>query len=127
MRYRCSAIEAGGTKFICGVGTGPEGSQARKNSHNESPGDCRKRGNQPFFSCAGTLACRRDRFLRPGGPGTSIHINSRRSWLAESRFRCGVVRAGWQVPVGFDIDTNAPARRGGALGRGTRLRQILSR
>jgi fructokinase len=100
------AIEAGGTKFICGVGTGPEDLRTVKIPTTTPQATVEKA--VAFF--------RAQEPLRAVGIGSFGPVDLRTGHITttpkpgwQNFDFTGAVRAGLQVPVGFDTDTNAAA------------------
>ena len=125
-------IEAGGTKFVCVVGTGPDDLRAELRVPTTSPGDTLTAALQ-FFQAQQALHGRLDAL----GIGSFGPVDLR---PASERFGCitstpkpgwantdlvGVFRRGLGVPVAFDTDVNAAAlgewRYGAARGLDTFL------
>jgi fructokinase len=98
-------IEAGGTKFVCGVGTGPEDLRTAQIPT-----------TSPAETVAAAVAYFRDQPVRAVGIGSFGPIDLRTGHITSTP------KAGWQdfdlagsvrralgVPVGFDTDVNAAA------------------
>ena len=112
------AIEAGGTKFVCMVGTGPDDIRARDAlSDDDAGGDAARRRWTFFRASSGAsrpLAAVGDRVLRAGGsrPGladATATSRRRRSPAGPTSTSWGPSAQALGVPVGFDTDVNAAA------------------
>jgi fructokinase len=119
-------IEAGGTKWLCAVGTGPDDIAATETIATTTPAETIGRSIE-FFERQGALGavgigCFGPVDLRPGSPTWgSITTTPKPGWADTDV--AGVVGAGLGVPVAFDTDVNAAAlgehRWGAAVGLDT--------
>ena len=100
------AIEAGGTKFICGVGTGPEDLRTVQIATTNPQATVEKA--VAFFHDQGPLRAVGIGSFGPVDLRTG-HITSTPKPGWQNFDFAGAVRAGLGVPVGFDTDTNAAA------------------
>lgn len=118
-------VEAGGTKFVCGVGTGPQDLQ-RVSFPTTSPAETIRRAIEFFRSKADTSRLRSVGVasfgpvdLHPGSP-TFGFITSTPKLEWQNVDIVGEIRRALGVPVGFDTDVNGAAlaefRWGAALG-----------
>lgn len=116
------AIEAGGTKFLCGVGDGPENLKVAP-----------VRTTTPEETMAAVAA-----FFREQGPVEAVGIGSfgpidrtsgRITSTPKAAWRdfnlVGAVRRALGVPVGFDTDVNAAALGEGRWGGGRGLKDFV--
>jgi len=110
------AIEAGGTKFVCGVGTGPDDLFST-----------RIPTTSPEETLARAIAWLREYNLKAVGIGSFGPVDLRRGFITstpKAGWRncdlAGAIGRGLGVPVGFDTDVNAAvlgeARWGAARG-----------
>jgi fructokinase len=121
------AIEAGGTKFVCGVGTGPHDLRVARiptTSPAETLGRCLEFFRaQPALSALG-VGCFGPIELRRGAAGYG-HITSTPKPGWENTDVVGPLQRALGVPVGFDTDVNAAvlgeARWGAARGLATAI------
>ena len=98
-------IAAGGTKFVCGVGTGPEDLQTAQIPT-----------TSPTETVAGVVSFFRERPVRAVGIGSFGPIDLRTGHITSTPKAgwqdfdlAGAVRRALDVPVGFDTDVNAAA------------------
>ena len=99
-------MEAGGTKFVCGVGTGPEDLRTVQIAT-----------SSPEATVAKAVAFFREQgLLRAVGIGSFGPIDLRTGHITttpkpgwQNYDLAGAVRRGLDLPVGFDTDTNAAA------------------
>jgi len=105
------AIEAGGTKFVCAAGTGPDDLELC--SFPTSSPEATMEGVVRFFECRlGIRAIGIGSFgpvdLQPASPRYgSITSTPKSAW--RNFDLAGAVRKSFPVPVGFDTDVNAAA------------------
>jgi fructokinase len=119
-------IEAGGTKWLCAVGTGPDDLAAAETIPTTSPAETIGRAIA-FFQREGPveavgIGCFGPVDLRPASPGWgSITTTPKSGWAGTDV--AGAVRGGLDVPVAFDTDVDAAAlgehRWGAAAGLDT--------
>ena len=111
-----AALEAGGTKFVCLVGTGPDDVRARTTIPTTTP-DATVRGVLDFFRAAidrtGPIAAAGIASfgpvdLRPDSPTFGFITSTPKPGWATVDL-AGAVRRGLGVPIGFDTDVNAAA------------------
>lgn len=106
------AIEAGGTKWLCAVGTGPDDLVATETIPTTTPDETIGRA-LAFFRRRGPIeavgiGCFGPVDLRPGSPAWgSITTTPKPGWTDTDV--AGVVGAELGVPVAFDTDVNAAA------------------
>ena len=112
----CGAVEAGGTKFVCMVGTGPGDMREQVRFSTQSP-EITLRETLDFFRSA---AVRHGRIEAIGiasfGP-IDLHVDSPTYGFITSTPKpgwanvdiAGAIRDALAVPVGFDTDVNAAA------------------
>ena len=109
---RVGAIEAGGTKWLCAVGTGPDDLVATETIPTTTPHETIGRA-LAFFRCQGPIGavgigCFGPVDLRPGSPAWgSITTTPKPGWTDTDV--AGVVGVELGVPVAFDTDVNAAA------------------
>jgi fructokinase len=109
---RVGAIEAGGTKWLCAVGTGPDDRVATETIPTTTPHETIGRA-LAFFRCQGPIGavgigCFGPVDLRPGSPAWgSITTTPKPGWTDTDV--AGVVGVELGVPVAFDTDVNAAA------------------
>jgi fructokinase len=112
----CGAVEAGGTKFVCMVGTGPADVRAQVRIATRTP-DRTLREMVDFFRAAGEqhgplaaigIASFGPVDLHPGSPTFGFITSTPKPGWANVDIG-GAVREALQVPVGFDTDVNAAA------------------
>jgi fructokinase len=126
----CGAVEAGGTKFVCLVGTGPDDIRDQIRLPTTTP-EATLRATLEFLRSA------RERFgalaavgvasfgpidLKPNSPTYGYITSTPKPGWANVDI-VGTIREAFAVPVGFDTDVNAAAlgewRWGAAQGLGT--------
>ncbi len=126
-------IEAGGTKFVCAIGAGPDDIRAEERFPTTSPGETLARAGA-FFA----------RWLEAGGPPLSaigiasfgpldadpnsptfgyITVPPKPGW-AQTDF-AGTVQRSLQLPVAFDTDVNAAALAEWIWGAGKGLHTLV--
>jgi fructokinase len=121
-------VEAGGTKFVCAIGTGPDDVRARAVIPTTAPGETMAAAVEFFASHAGVpvaaigIASFGPIDLDPRSPTFGcITTTPKRGWSDTDVV--GPFRARLSVPVGFDTDVNGAAvaehRWGAARGLGT--------
>ena len=121
------AIEAGGTKFVCGIGTGPENLDVIQ-IPTTTP-ELTLAEAVRFFQSAKTSieAVGIGSFgpvdLRPGSASFGYITSTPKPGWRDCDF-AGVISRSVRVPVGFDTDVNAAAL-GSALGRGGGLTDFM--
>jgi len=109
---RVGAIEAGGTKWLCAVGTVPDDLVATETIPTTTPHETIGRA-LAFFRCQGPIGavgigCFGPVDLRPGSPAWgSITTTPKPGWTDTDV--AGVVGVELGVPVAFDTDVNAAA------------------
>lgn len=106
-----AGIEAGGTKFVCAVGTGPDDLADVTTFPTGGPDDTLRRVVE-FVGRHGVDAIGVASFgpidLRPGSPGYgSITSTPKPGWRGTDVV--GPLHAAFDVPVGFDTDVNGAA------------------
>jgi fructokinase len=105
-------IEAGGTKFVCGVGTGPENIRAEKRFPTTTPNETIALAID-FFKAQGQLTAIGVGSFGPVDPNpksaTFGYITStpKPGWAGTDFV--GALRKAFDVPIGFDTDVNAAA------------------
>lgn len=107
-------IEAGGTKFVCCVGTGPDDIRAETRFPTTTPEETLGRAVEFFRAEAGQdllglgVACFGPVDLDPGSP-TYGHVTTtpKPGWAGADVV--GMLREALEVPVGFDTDVNGAA------------------
>jgi fructokinase len=103
------AIEAGGTKFVCAVGSGPDDIQAQVRIPTTTPRETLGRcleffRAQPPLEALG-VACFGPIDLRPGSPRYGhVTTTPKQGWRDANVV--GPLQAALGVPVGFDTDVN---------------------
>lgn len=121
-------IEAGGTKFVCAVGTGPDDLRASVQFPTTTPQETLGQAVD-FFKAQGRLdavgvAAFGPLDLRPGSP-TYGHITTTPKPHWANADVVGAIQGALDVPVGFDTDVNGAAlgefRWGAAQGLDTFL------
>ncbi len=106
-------IEAGGTKFVCAVGTGPNAIRAETRFATTSPAETLARAIAFFRPYAAELAALGIGSFGPIDPNPNsatfgyITTTPKPGW-AQTDF-VGALRAAFDVPIGFDTDVNAAA------------------
>jgi fructokinase len=122
------AIEAGGTKFVCAVGTGPEDLRAQARFPTTTPDETLGRcieffRAQPKIEALG-VGCFGPIELRRGAPGYG-HVTRTPKVGWSNADVVGPLRQALGVPVGFDTDVNSAvlgeARWGAAQGLDTAI------
>src|SRR5579875_459754 len=121
------AIEAGGTKFVCAVGSGPQDLECRvvPTTTPEATLDA----VIPFFRArSGLAAIGIGSFgpidLHPGSPAYGhIPATPKRAW--RNFDLAGAVRRALQLPAGFDTDVNAAALGEARWGAGQGIGDFL--
>ena len=104
------AIEAGGTKFVCAVGTGPADLSAQVRFPTESPRETLGRcieffRSQPKIDALG-IGCFGPLELRKGAPRYGHVTTTPKPGWANADI-VGPLRRALSLPVGFDTDVNA--------------------
>lgn len=116
-------IEAGGTKFVCAVGTGPRDLQARVEFPTTTPDETLARA-AAFFREHGPVAAVGIASFGPVDLKAGRITSTPKPGWANTDF-AGTMRRALGVPVGFDTDTNGAAlgewRWGAAQGLDTFL------
>jgi fructokinase len=125
-------IEAGGTKFVCAVGTGPDDLRAETRFPTTQPGETIGRAIAFFRQCqerfgpleAIGVAAFGALDPNPDSP-TYGHITTtpKPGW-ANTDF-VGTIRSAFDIPVGFDTDVNGAALGEWRWGAGQGLNNIL--
>ncbi len=108
-------IEAGGTKFVCAVGTGPDNLRARAEFPTTTPEETIARA-VAFFREHGPVAALGIASFGPVDLRAGRITSTPKPGWANTEF-AGAVRRALDVPVAFDTDTNGAAlaeRRWGA-------------
>lgn len=114
-----AGIEAGGTKFVCAVGTGPDDLSALTSVPTTSPAETlgavveHLRAHGPFRAVG--VASFGPVDLQPGSP-TYGHITSTPKPGWQRTDVVGALREAFGVPVGFDTDVNGAALAEGRWG-----------
>ena len=115
------AIEAGGTKFVCGVGTGPQDLKLH-----------RVPTTSPAATIAEVIRYLKQQPIEAVGIGSFGPIDRARGWITSTPKldwqNCDVVgpiRAALGVPVGFDTDVNAAALAEARWGAAKRLADFV--
>lgn len=116
-------VEAGGTKFVCGVGTGPDDLRARTSFPTTTPRETLDRtcafAREQDAALGGIdavgVACFGPVDLRPGSD-TYGHITSTPKAGWQDVDVVGSLRTALAVPVGFDTDVNGAALAEGRWG-----------
>ena len=105
-------IEAGGTKFVCAVGTGPEDIRARIQFPTAPPDDALGKAIAFFRSQEALAAIGIASFgpidPRPGSPTFGFVTSTPKPGWANTDF-VGRIRQAFDFPVGFDTDVNGAA------------------
>jgi fructokinase len=117
------AIEAGGTKFVCAIGT----------ASGEIVDDARIETRGPAETLDDVIAFfRRADKYDAFGIGSFGPIDVRRGWITSTPKQgwknfdiVGAVRRAFDVPIGFDTDVNAAALAEGRWGAAKGLRTVL--
>jgi fructokinase len=119
-------IEAGGTKFVCGVGTGPGDIHSEKRFPTTTPEETIRRTIE-FFQGQGQMAAIGIGSFGPLDPNPAsstygyITTTPKPGW-AQTDF-VGALMSAFDIPIGFDTDVNAAAlgehRWGAAQGLNT--------
>lgn len=122
------AIEAGGTKFVCAVGTGPGDLKEQVRFPTTTPRETLAKcieffSTQPRLDAIG-VGCFGPLDLNPQSASYGrITVTPKTGWGDADVV--GPLRAAFQVPIGFDTDVNAAvlgeARWGAAQGLGTAI------
>jgi len=103
-------IEAGGTKFVCGVGTGPKDIRAETRFPTTTPDETIERAIE-FFQDQGQLTAIGIGSFGPVDPdpasATFGHITSTPKPGWANTDIVGALRKAFDVPIGFDTDVNA--------------------
>jgi fructokinase len=112
MSVLCGGIEAGGTKFICAVGTGPDDLRAEVKIPTTTPDETLGRAIDFFKEQAGLAAIGVATFgpvdLDPESSTYGfITVTPKPGW--SNTDLAGAVRRALDVPVGFDTDVNGAA------------------
>lgn len=125
-------IEAGGTKFVCAVGTGPDDLRAEARFPTTSPGETLALVIDFFVAQALThgpldavgVGCFGPLDLTPGSP-TWGHVTttSKDGWGQTDI--AGPIGQALGVPVGFDTDVNAAVLAEGLWGAGKGLENVV--
>ena len=111
-----AAIEAGGTKFVCAVGTGPDDLRDSVRIPTTTPAETLAAVSAHFQACEerhGAIAAIGIGTFGPAGvaPGGSdfgkITTTPKPGWADTDLL--GTIQAAFPVPVGFDTDVNAAA------------------
>ncbi len=106
-------IEAGGTKFVCAVGTGPEDFREEIRFPTTTPEETLSRAIEFFKSQTGPLAAIGVGTFGPLDPNPKspkfgyITTTPKPGWT-QTDF-VGALRAAFDLPIGFDTDVNAAA------------------
>jgi len=112
-----AAVEAGGTKFVCLIGAGPEAIRAQTRIPTTSP-EATLRQVLEFFRdeaarqgrvAAAGVASFGPLDLHPSSPTYGFITSTPKPLWARTDI-VGPLRRGLGVPVGFDTDVNAAAR-----------------
>ena len=126
------AIEAGGTKFVCAVGTGPEDIRAEARFPTETPDVTLAKAIEFFREQErklGTLDAIGIGSFGPVDPNPAsptygcITMTPKLHWI-NTDF-AGTIRQAFGVPVGFDTDVNASALGEWKWGAGRGLGSVL--
>lgn len=125
-------IEAGGTKFVCAVGTGPDDLRAEERFPTTTPEETIGRAIHFFHKCQeqfGPLAAVGIAAFGPldpneGSPTYGTITSTPKPGWANTDF-VGAVKAALAVPVAFDTDVNGAALGEWRWGAGQGLRNIL--
>jgi len=105
-------IEAGGTKFVCAVGTGPDDLRAETRFPTTTPIETIERAIK-FFKAQGELSAIGIGSFgpidpRPGSPTFGFITTTPKPGWANTDF-VGALRETFDIPIGFDTDVNAAA------------------
>lgn len=108
-----AGVEAGGTKFVCSVGTGPEDLQERVSFPTTTPAETLERTLAYFRPHAPSLAAIGIASfgpvdLQPGSPTYGFITTTPKPGWANFDF-AGAVQRAFDLPVGFDTDVNGAA------------------
>jgi fructokinase len=112
MNLRYAGLEAGGTKFVCAIGTGPNDILAQEQIPTRTPEETIGstieffRAHEPFAAMG--IATFGPCDLDPASP-TYGHITStpKKGW--ENVNLLGILREAFPIPIGFDTDVNVAA------------------
>jgi fructokinase len=112
MRLLYGGIEAGGTKFVCAVGTGPDDLRATTRFSTTTPSETLERAIA-FFGEQGDLASIGIASfgpvdVNPSSPTFGFITSTPKPGWAHTDIAGAIQRAA-RVPVGFDTDVNAAA------------------
>jgi fructokinase len=124
-------IEAGGTKFVCAVGTGPDDVRAETRFPTTSPAETLKR-TVDFFRdqqhlgplAAVGIAAFGPLDPDPASPAFGTITSTPKPGWRDTEF-AGLIRRELQVPVGFDTDVNVAALGEGTWGAAQGLTDFL--
>lgn len=113
MKNLFAGIEAGGTKFVCVVGTGPNDLPKRVSFPTTTPGETLERTIQFFRSfkedlAAVGIASFGPVDLRPGSPTYGYLTTTPKPGWSNFNF-AGAIQQALNLPVGFDTDVNGAA------------------
>jgi fructokinase len=105
-------IEAGGTKFVCALGTGPDDIRARTQFPTTSPEETLGKAIDFFRSQEALTAIGIASFgpidPRPGSPTFGFVTSTPKPGWANTDF-VGRIRQAFDLPIGFDTDVNGAA------------------
>ena len=125
-------VEAGGTKFVCVIGTGPDDIVATTRLEVNGPAETRRGGHRLLPGrdrLRDHARCDRHRLLRTrraaprASPVRIDHDDAQGGLVAYAPRR--PIRAAFGVPVGFDTDVNAAALAEGRWGAGRGLTSFV--
>ncbi len=122
-------IEAGGTKFVCAVGTGPGDLRATARIPTTTPGETLARvagffKDQPDPVTALGIGSFGPVDVDPGSPTFGYITSTPKPGWAQTDF-AGTIRRALGVPVAFDTDVNAAALAESLWGAATHVRTFL--
>jgi fructokinase len=109
----CGGIEAGGTKFVCAVGSGPNDVRAEVRFPTTTPDATIGRAiaffqSQAFDLAAIGVACFGPVDIDPASPTFGLITSTLKPGWAQTDF-AGALRRALNLPVGFDTDPNGAA------------------